>query len=149
MLVGIVADHEFKEFLLEARIIVGQGIGLAEEADQAQNVLGRIGESEIMQFFKVDLSFIKDIHFYVDQIAEIHLLVHCIQNRIYNGKMVVSLLVFYPPDRCHLFILFRILRYFFPKTHLFPDLCSRFLQMTQILYHIRVGYLIVNFVAIV
>jgi hypothetical protein len=84
VLVGIVADHEFKEFLLEARIIVGQGIGLAEETDQAQNVLGRIGESEIMQFFKVDLSFIKDIHFYVDQIAEIHLLVHCIQNRIYN-----------------------------------------------------------------
>lgn len=102
-----------------------------------------------MQVFEVALPFIQNIHLYVHEVPKVHLLVHRVEDCVYNRKMVVCLLVFHSPYGCHLLVLFRILRYLLPETNLFLDFYSRFFEVSQIFDDVRVGDLVVNFVAIV
>lgn len=76
VLIGVVADHEFEEFLLKAGVEVGEGVGLAEEAEESKHMFGRVGESQVVEVLEIDFAFFEDIHLQVDQVAEVHLPIH-------------------------------------------------------------------------
>jgi hypothetical protein len=92
---------------------------------------------------------IEDVHFEGDQVPEVHLFVHYVDDAIDDREVVVGLLVLDPPHRGHFLVLFGCLCSLFPSLHLCFDFVSGYFQVIQIVNDVHMRQLIVYLVFVV
>ncbi len=138
VLVGIVADHNLQKFLLEASVEVGGGVDLTVEADQLEQMFWRVVESEVVQLLEVGLTRLQYLHLDVDQIAEVHLLAHDVEDVVGNREVVVGLLVLHSPIRRHLRNLLRRPCSFLSAGHLRFELHTHGFELFEVVDDVHV-----------